>query len=358
MQNRSRLEIRSTLVLLPILLFALGMVNRASAQQYHTALDLRGEWRFEIGDDMKWADPSFDDSRWVKIRVPAHWEEQGFPGYDGYAWYRKTVTIPEDWRQKQLYLDLGQVDDCDEVYVNGFFVGFRGQFPPDYMTAYNHPRFYFLPQYCLQPGKPNVIAVRVYDSELGGGIYRGEISIKQMDHPVPLDQELPITWRFKIGDNMDWRAPGYDDRQWESIHVPAFWETQGHRNYDGYGWYRVRFKLNPELRGQHLILFLGKIDDIDEAYLNGERIGKTGLKYRDNNSDFSRWRAYTIPNEKIYPDRENVIAVRVYDGFMHGGIYIGPVGIMTREKYLDWEPYGGKKNSNKGLEKWWKWFTD
>jgi hypothetical protein len=356
--HSSRHEHRSSLVLLPILLLALGMVNRAGAQQYHVALDLRGEWRFEIGDDMKWADPSYNDAGWVKIRVPSHWEEQGFPGYDGFAWYRKTVNLPQEFQQKQLYLDLGNVDDVDEVYVNGFFIGFRGQLPPEYMTAYNHQRFYFLPQYCLKPGMPNVIAVRVYDSELGGGIYRGEISIKQLGYPVPLDQELPVTWKFKTGDNMEWRAPSFDDRQWENIRVPAFWETQGHKGYDGYGWYRVKFRLNPELKGQRLVLFLGKIDDIDEAYLNGERIGKTGQRYSDNNSDFSRWRAYTIPNDEIYPDRDNVIAVRVYDGFMHGGIYIGPIGIMTRDRYLEWEPKGGRKSSKNGFQNWWKWFFE
>jgi beta-galactosidase/beta-glucuronidase len=355
MQRNSRREFRYSLVLLPVLVFALGMGSRASAQQYRSVLDLRGEWRFEIGDNMKWADPSFNDAGWARIHVPGPWEEQGFPGYDGYAWYRKTVSIPQEWGKKQLYLDLGTVDDVDEVYVNGFFIGFRGQFPPEYVSAYNHQRFYFLPEYCLRPGKANVIAVRVYDSEMGGGIYRGDIAIKEMTHPVILDQQLPSTWKFEVGDNMDWRSPQFDDTRWENIAVPAFWETQGHKEYNGYGWYRVKFKLNPGLKGQRLILFLGKIDDIDETYLNGDRIGKTGQKFNANGPEFSRWRAYTIPGDKIYTDRENVIAVRVYDGFMHGGIYVGPIGIMTRENYLEWEPYQGRQTGKKVWENWMEW---
>lgn len=33
---------------------------------------------------------------------------------------------------------------------------------------------------------------------------------------------------------------------------------------------------------------------------------------------------------------ENVIAVRVYDAVLHGGIWDGPVGLATRRQYLRW----------------------
>ena len=344
------------LFLLPALTMIAGTGSRAYAQQYNRVIDLRGDWRFEIGDDPRWADPSFKDAGWVTLRVPGQWEEQGFPGYDGYAWYRKSVNIPKDWQQKQLYLDLGTIDDVDEVYVNGQFIGFRGQFPPNYITAYNEFRFYYLPAYCLQPGETNVIAVRVYDSELGGGIVGGEPAIRELVHPLAIDQPLSITWRFKIGDDMAWRAPQFDDGDWERIRVPAFWETQGHKGYDGFAWYRVRFRLNPELRGQHLILFLGRIDDIDEAYLNGERIGKTGTRFTNGGDEYRRWRAYTIPNDKILSDQDNVVAVRVYDGFAHGGIYDGPIGIVRREKYLEWAPYQERSTQRQnGVQKFLEW---
>ena len=344
------------LLLLPALCVIVGTGSGAHAQQYRRLVDLRGEWRFEIGDDPRWADPSFNDAGWVNLRVPAQWEEQGFPGYDGYAWYRKSVNIPADWMKKQLYLDMGVIDDADEVYVNGQFIGFRGQFPPHYVTAYNEFRFYYLPTSCLKPGEKNVIAVRVYDSQMGGGIVRGDPAIRELVHSLAVDQPLPMTWKFAVGDDMAWKAPEFDDGNWERVRVPAFWETQGHKGYDGFGWYRVKFRLNPELQGQHLILFLGKIDDIDEAYFNGERIGKTGTKYTPGGNEYRRWRAYTIPNDKLSADGENVLAVRVYDGFAHGGIYEGPIGIVTREKYLEWEPFQGRTNDgNNGVQKFLDW---
>jgi sialate O-acetylesterase len=346
-------------LLLPALILILGTGSWAHAQQYQRLLDLRGEWRFEIGDDKKWADPKFKDDGWVTIKVPAQWEEQGFPGYDGYAWYRKTVNIPKDWLKKQLYLDLGVIDDVDEVYVNGQYVGFRGQFPPNYETAYNHNRLYWLPVDCLRPDQPNVIAVRVYDSELGGGIVYGQPAVRELARAIEIEQPLPSTWKFKIGDNMAWRTVQFDDGDWEKVKVPAYWETQGHAEYDGYGWYRVRFTLNPSLQGQHLILFLGKIDDIDEVFLNGERIGRTGHEYHNGGDEYQRWRAYTIPSDKLLGDKENLISVRVYDGFAHGGIYVGPVGIAKREKYLEWERVQGRNaGRNKGVEKFIEWLFE
>jgi sialate O-acetylesterase len=136
---------------------------------------------------------------------------------------------------------------------------------------------------------------------------------------------------------MAWRTVEFDDSRWEDIHVPAFWETQGHKGYDGYGWYRVKFRPDPTLDGQHLVLFLGKIDDVDEVYLNGDRVGKTGTMGKSDGHEYQQWRTYTIPGEKLLPDRENVLAVRVFDKMYHGGIYNGPIGLVSREKYLVWQ---------------------
>jgi hypothetical protein len=359
MYRNHRYDALLALSLLPALFLILGTGTRASAQQFRRLMDLRGEWRFEIGDDLRWADPSMKDAGWATLRVPGQWEEQGFPGYDGYAWYRKTINIPADWAQKQLYLDLGAIDDVDETYVNGQFIGFRGQFPPDYVTAYNESRSYCLPSQCLRPGEPNVIAVRVYDSQMGGGIVRGEPAIKELAHALAVDQPLPMTWKFEIGDNMAWSSPQFNDGDWERIRVPGFWETQGHKGYNGFAWYRVRFKLDPAISGQHLILFLGKIDDIDEAYLNGERIGKTGTKYSYGGGEYRMWRAYTIPNDRIFSDRENVLAVRVFDGVALGGIYEGPIGIVRREKYLEWKPYIERTNNGKtGVQRFLQWLFE
>src|SRR5690606_24421104 len=94
--------------------------------------DLRGTWKFRIGDRQEWASPSFDDSDWDQIRVPARWENEGFRGYDGFAWYRKKVYLPTSLANKELVLEMGYVDDIDEVFINGIKIGQSGSFPPNF----------------------------------------------------------------------------------------------------------------------------------------------------------------------------------------------------------------------------------
>jgi len=323
------------------LLLTIGATH-AQAQDWKQLLDLRGQWKFEIGDDVRRADSAFNDAKWEQVFVPANWEDEGFPGYDGYAWYRKRFRAPGEWKGKSLYLHLGHIDDVDEVYLNGHLIGFSGGFPPKYFTAYDANREYPLMGAYLKYAGDNVIAVRVFDEKLGGGINYGKIGIFEDATAFRTDFQLPAMWKFTTGDNMEWKETGFDDSRWKDVIVPALWETQGFRDYDGFGWYRVKFRLPQQLTEKRLIAMVGRIDDLDEVYINGERIGRTG--YISSNRDrlsisdeYLEVRAYTIPSDLLRTDRENVMAVRVYDGFQHGGIYNGPIGIVTRDRYRKWE---------------------
>jgi hypothetical protein len=328
----------------------------ATAQETSELLNLRGIWKFELGDNPDRAAADFDDSKWTEINVPLKWEEQGFPGYDGYAWYRRTFYVPSEWRGRTLLLKLGYVDDVDEVYINGRFVAFDGSFPPHFITAYGTAREYPLPTWCLEYGKENVIAVRVYDEVMEGGITRGQVGVYQVNNAIAVDQNLSGLWRFATGDSLQWSLPATNDGAWKRVQVPAYWETQGYCGYDGMGWYRTTIRLKGDLENEHLVLMLGKIDDIDEVYLNGEKIGGIGSFTPKGlrsirHDEYRRWRAYTIPPELLVEKGDNVLAVRVYDNFLHGGIYAGPVGIVTRTKYLQWQK-GEKGYKGKGIDFW------
>lgn len=319
-----------------ILLVALPAVLQAA--ETHRLLNLRGHWKFNLGDSTAWSDPKFDDGDWTDIYVPAQWEEEGYPGYDGYAWYRKHFKASSGWDGKDLLLELGHIDDVDEVFINGKRVGGMGAFPPEYESAYNAERRYTISHGLLDPHGDNVIAVRVYDDHGVGGIVDGRVGIYERRYYVDPDVYLPKMWKFKTGDNMDWKEPGFDDREWDEISVPAAWETQGFRGYDGYAWYRVTFNVPGRYEDERLIMLLGKIDDFDEVYLNGKRIGRTGpmpkYKMSYNNSDeYRQNRAYTIPSNMLHFHGENVLAVRVYDAWQVGGIYEGPIGLVTRDHY-------------------------
>jgi sialate O-acetylesterase len=330
-------------VLTPILvLLVISLPNFLNAQGMRTLLNLKGQWKIELGDDQKWADPKFDDSKWDKIRVPGPWEDDGYPGYDGYAWYRKHFTVDKEFKSTVVYLQVGYVDDVSEVYVNGHMVGFEGQFPPNFITAYNVTRPYCVPQQYLNYDGDNVVAVRVYDQRLAGGITSGNVGLFELREYLTPDYDLAGTWKFSKGDDPSWKDTDVSESTWSNVVVPAFWETQGYKNYDGFGWYRIEFKVPKNLVGERLIFLVGKIDDFDETYLNGKLIGRTGhmrnnWDAEDKGDEYSRLRAYTIPPDLILPNQTNVLAVRVLDVYMHGGIYDGPIGLITRDNYREWK---------------------
>lgn len=124
--------------------------------------------------------------------------------------------------------------------------------------------------------------------------------------------------------------------------MPGYWETQGHNDYDGFAWYRKSFSIPDNLNNKKLVFIGGKIDDLDQVYLNGVLIGSTGYMGKVFGSlaskpafdqEWSRFRAYNIPDSLIIKGKPNTIAVRVYDGYLNGGIYQGPVGIIVQDKF-------------------------
>jgi hypothetical protein len=343
-----------------LLFIIIGFGQNVFGQNWDRVVNLRGSWKFSIGDDLDWSKPVYDDRNWESIKVPAMWEDQGYNGYDGYAWYRKHFKISSSANGNYFTLNLGRIDDVDQVYVNGNLIGGSGVFPPHYKSAYSAWRMYYLHKNIFNYGGDNVIAVRVYDSQLGGGIVEGDPGIYKKENTLSLDIDLDGLWKFKTGDNLSWKDPKLDDQKWGNVFVPGFWETQGYCDYNGFAWYRKSFYANDEMAKKRLVLVMGRIDDIDEVYLNGKLIGSTGnmndepISFNDH-GEYEKFRGYYIPDGLIEPNKENIIAVRVYDGYNVGGIYDGPVGVITQDRYAKfWKEqkrYSGKNN-------FWKWLFD
>jgi hypothetical protein len=154
-----------------------------------TTIDLTGPWHFkgdweESGLGQGWEKPEFNDADWRQLHVPATWEEQGImtpnprgpstganDGYNGYAWYRKHVTVPADWGEAPVRFRSGWIDDFDWVYVNGTLVGAMTQ------DTVRTPRDYLIPPGVLKVGGDNVIAVRVSDTGEHGGMREGPVEL-------------------------------------------------------------------------------------------------------------------------------------------------------------------------------------
>ncbi len=87
-----------------------------------TSLD--GLWRFHTGDNPAWADPNFDDSSWPRVRSDESWTKQGYPAFNGYAWYRFKLEVPGDGRSIDLFLN--EIVSGYQVYANGKLIGSAG----------------------------------------------------------------------------------------------------------------------------------------------------------------------------------------------------------------------------------------
>ena len=157
-------------------------------------------------------------------------------------------------------------------------------------------------------------------------------------------------WQFKTGDDPAWAKTDVDDTSWETMLSGKAWEDQGHPDYDGMAWFRVRFVLPASFKNQGafhdtLQIYLGKIDDSDETYLNGVLIGKNGDNVSpDDQTDFLKSSVYY--KERYYKiaanspllkwDAMNTLAIRVHDGAGKGGMWYGTpaVSMCGMKDYL------------------------
>jgi DUF1680 family protein len=143
-------------------------------------VDLPHVWKFTLGDNSAYSDPEYDDSGWKPLNVGDYWENQGYDRYDGIAWYRGAVVVPDTLRTsasigEALVLCLGKIDDSDTVYFNGARVGFSG--------LYSTTRRYLVPFELVHWDRPNSIAVRVDDIGGYGGMNQGPYCIRTAGTP-------------------------------------------------------------------------------------------------------------------------------------------------------------------------------
>lgn len=114
----------------------------------------------------------------------------------------------------------------------------------------------------------------------------------------------------------------FDDSDWQEVAIEGAWEDWGEQwKKDGEAVLRYRFKIPAEWRGRDLELHLGRIDDFDVTYFNGEKVGSVGADYGDA---WSVMRVYEAPASIVRFGEINTIAIRVWDHFGAGGFTSEP----------------------------------
>jgi len=240
--------------------------NKEDVPEFHV---VKGEWKFRKGDNLLWKDPDLDDNSWQIVELPSTWDEHSNYTPDNvYGWYRREITIPADLKGKDIFINVGKIDDADETYFNSVKVGGMGSFPPNYISAWDTLRYYKIPHGIIHYGVKNNIAVRVFDGIMGGGIYN--------------DGEKIIEGSFES------TCPGGSGA--------------GYINA-GIGWYRKEFKLPENIQGKRVFIEFDGVYMNSDVWINGVHLGNRPYGY----SSFQ----YELTQYLKFDDEKNLLVVRV-----------------------------------------------
>jgi hypothetical protein len=164
-----------------------------------------GEWQFHLGDDMRWAQPSFDDSGWKQIQTGDYWGDQGYPSYTGFAWYRRHLDIlPSAGETGQYSIFISEEEDAYEVYWNGRLIGQYGKVPPHAWWYYN---YLFPKAFPLTGLASGVLAIRVWKAPLIAfdPAEEGGIDVPYIGDPQTIAlAQANSEWRWVSGDLFDY----------------------------------------------------------------------------------------------------------------------------------------------------------
>jgi sialate O-acetylesterase len=118
-----------------------------------------------------------------------------------------------------------------------------------------------------------------------------------------------------IGLKGNWAAPDFDDSSWKSVDIPGGFAELGVPDTPALAWFRRGIVLPDPLPAGLALLFLGSIERMDTAYINGTSVGA------------SSW----VENPRVYPlfgavlkPGKNVIAIRVLKTKPEGGFLSKP----------------------------------
>ncbi|MBN2426387.1 MAG: DUF4982 domain-containing protein [Calditrichaceae bacterium] len=170
----------ATIVIMGLFLYCSVSYN---SPQVRITESFNTDWKFYPGDVAGGFNPSLDDSDWRVLNLPHDWSIESvfsethpagvgggaLPG--GIGWYRKNFYVPEQEKEKSIFIEFDGVYQNSEVWINGNYLGKR---------PYGYSSFrYELTPFLNYGQQKNVITVKIDNSQQpnsrwysGSGIYR------------------------------------------------------------------------------------------------------------------------------------------------------------------------------------------
>ncbi len=113
-----------------------------------------------------------------------------------------------------------------------------------------------------------------------------------------------------LANPIPWYDPRYIPDHWHPYWLPGYWADQGVKGLNGSVWFRKDIQVPASWAGKLARLYLGRIVDADQTYVNGVLVGATTYQYPP--------RRYTIPSG-LLKTGSNTIVVRVTNNSGKGG---------------------------------------
>jgi len=156
----------------------------ATGSEFTTNAHTRPEGN--LGDDVIYTQPEFNDSGWQELNLPHDWGVEGpfkeeYPGetgklrWWGVGWYRKEFKVLASDQGRKLYLDMDGAMSYANVWLNGHYVG-------GWPYGYSSWELDLTPY--VRTDAKNVLAIRLDNPPgssrwyPGGGIYRNVWLVK------------------------------------------------------------------------------------------------------------------------------------------------------------------------------------
>jgi len=132
---------------------------------------------------------------------------------------------------------------------------------------------------------------------------------KRSPQPAPVAKPAEVA-DLGLKGTVKWFDPAYEAKGWHNFWLPGYWADQGVRGLNGVVWFRKEIEVPASMVGKAAKLFMGRIIDADETYVNGQKVGNITYQYPP--------RRYEIPAGLLKAGK-NLIVVRVTNSSGKGG---------------------------------------
>ncbi len=133
-------------------------------------------------------------------------------------------------------------------------------------------------------------------------------------------------WKFRLGDDLAWAQPGFNDTDWQDYTLEAQgwpesilpernaydpgWGGHGYRGAPNYGWYRIHVYLDRV--PSSLSLLVPVVDSAYTVYWDGQKLGGYGDPSRRWAYLIHRTQVFSVPSS-LCKVGDHVLAVRAWD---------------------------------------------